>query len=201
MPAGGARIESTAATVSLMRLAVTILTVLLAACAPKQDVVGSNERFEGDAISPTRALNRSDQSAVIQVMREGIGSHGYWPLEQASALLGWSDVPAAAYESARSTEMAVESQRLEGEVWFFSIRTLDDVPGLLRVERRPAPEYVLVTASIGRSDQRRRDADDLVAAFYDSLRAFGAKRRPQNRSEPDSVAGAATSPAPTPAAR
>lgn len=157
-----------------------VALILGGSCAPKQTVVGSNEQFEGETYGATHVLSETERSSVVSTMAAALGGGRGYPLVQAPAMMAWEDVPQAAAAGARKVEMAVADSELVNDVWFFTIRTLDDVPGVLRVQKVSPPECVLVTASVGRFDQRDAQSAALVAAFYDRLRAYGRKSRPMS---------------------
>ncbi|NNM24516.1 MAG: hypothetical protein HKO59_00790 [Phycisphaerales bacterium] len=93
----------------------------------------------------------------------------------------WADIPAAARAACREAEIAVvaATANADATAWTFSLRTIEDWPGTLHVERRPPPDHYAATASIGRFPdlpERRVRAEAVLDQLREKLLAYGRKR-------------------------
>jgi len=142
-------------------------------------------------------LDAADQRDVRETLVAAAGNHEVTGLSAtvAEAERGrWYDVPAAARRACTALEIGIFGRRRDGEAIIFTLGTIDDRPGELRIEPRPAPEVFAAEAWIGRFHERAALADELIDEFTRAMADLG--RVPQLNRPPRGqplVTGKATS--------
>ena len=142
-------------------------------------------RLEGEEQAWKRVLTPAEQTqvkAALQTVARGhtaVSPPAPAPPEQGG--MRWADVPAAVTAACNDVEAAVVATAGgEEEGWYlFDIRTIEDWPGALAVERVDGPGVYRTEAEIGRfpdEPARRARAEALLAALAARMKAFGAKR-------------------------
>ena len=166
-------------------VAAVILTVVLPGCSsPEPMTAESNLRLTDEEAKIRWTIDRRDHGQILKAMRSVAPDHR--PAERPAPAphgVRWGDVPAAAFYAAQEAEMAIirtepEVDAANDEVrrFTFTLRTIDDRPATLVVERKPEPDIFVATATCGRFGDQEAWAARLVEAFEKKMIAFGRKR-------------------------
>ncbi|MEM7228816.1 MAG: hypothetical protein AAF432_08375 [Planctomycetota bacterium] len=125
-------------------------------------------------------LSAQDQAQVIDTLQL-VGTQADRSTRSASRAAfdrgRWSDVPAAVRIACLENEMAIFTRRDGDDVYAFTIRTVDDRPGTIRVEQRPAPDVYAVEVDFPSLSNREQRTRNLIADIERHMRAFGRKRQ------------------------
>jgi hypothetical protein len=162
------------------------LILLLAGCrGPSGPAAASIDRIDEEEQAWKRVLTPAEEAEATAAMRSVARGHTVVerpaPAPPAEGGMRWSDLRAAVAGACRDVEAAVVhvAERDDGAAYRFDIRTIEDWPAALTVERVPAPEVYRAAATVGRfpdEPARRARAEALLAALAAHMKAFGAKR-------------------------
>jgi hypothetical protein len=164
-----------------MRRVLTILAAggisgLLVGCA--QPYAAATNRPMTDAEQSQRwLLNEAQQREVKAVMTTLAHDHQpIAPPQPAEYGVRWSDVPMAAHYAAMEVEMAIVQRQRQDDQWRFTLRSANERPAVLIVQREQPPTVYSATATVGLFEDDVSSAAKLLEAFDVQMRAFGAKR-------------------------
>lgn len=143
----------------------------------KPNPVSSNISYGPDDEFATRILDRSEQREVISIMQDSVVGPTNDLARPARFGVRWNDVRSAAIAAGAPLELAVLSVVVdtEGTLKTVELISIREVPVTLLVRRVPPPEIYTATATAGLFEDQVRLADDFLAAFNASMRAFGRK--------------------------
>jgi hypothetical protein len=89
----------------------------------------------------------------------------------------WSDVPAAARDACDQCELGIFDTDNQTDLITFTVRTADDRPGTLTVNRVSGKTVYSASATIGRFGDRDDLARRLVIRFERAMERYGLKRQ------------------------
>jgi hypothetical protein len=160
------------------------LIAILAGCAgsPQAPAAASNHDLTPDEARQKKVLSDDDRARLLAAMRTV--AEGHEPVNPPAPAPGgmrWSDVPAAVAAACGASEMAVRrTVREQGGVRIrFELRTIEEWPGELIVDRVEGPATYRAEARIGRFPDEPEclgRAEKLLDQLAISMRRLGRKR-------------------------
>lgn len=152
--------------------------LLLGACQSNRPAVLDRVELEFEPSPWKTQLTDRERAEALAAMQSVAGD--YQPvgrLETGPPRGRWSDVPRAARAAAGSQEMVVMQSTHDDSGWTFTLRTIGDQPGRLRVRETGDERVYEAAATIGLFSDETDMASELLDAFEDRMRAFSRKRR------------------------
>jgi hypothetical protein len=125
-------------------------------------------------------LNSTDQSRIVQAMEQLTLDHTARRLPQPSARPRWSDLPLAVAYACDDAEMAVTRTIQHDWGYEFRLLTVDGFSGTLNVRRTSGDDVFNADAVIGIFGDRTEQAQRLVNALANRMKAFARKRGFEN---------------------
>jgi hypothetical protein len=152
------------------------------------------------SLSPGCSQRPADQTPLAidpgeEYAPAGMDDQGYVALEQVFADLGgshnaaaspaqarsprgrWSDVHLAVLYACDDSEMAVVGKTVHSWGWEYQLRTTEDWPVRLSIQRVAGAEVYNATASVGRFGDHSDRSARLIEAFEKQMADFGRKRK------------------------
>lgn len=170
----------------MKRSLVSLVTLLLSACAPDTMSVDSNERMPGEPSTVARRLTADEQARAVDVMVTAQPPEFEpQPLARAGAAGRWSEVREVVIAAVKSCEVAmVRQDRLtdaSGAVigTTFVLRSISDQPGSMRVIGSDATGVTGVEVSMGNFGEQKELARCVLEAFDRELRSAAQILRPK----------------------
>lgn len=147
-------------------------------CGSQPFAATTNKYIPGEPdTQPHRVLNASEQIQVASSFHAtATGQVAHRTIGPAAGGIRWSDLDLALSYACDDVEMAVVHTTLHEWGVECQLRTIDDYPATLTVERIDDGSTYNATAVVGRFGDRFDQAEALLAALDRQWHAFGSKR-------------------------
>lgn len=122
-------------------------------------------------------FDSSDQARVRQGLRSVAGDHEVGSPPTTSGSIRWSDVPLALDYACAEVEMAIVQTIVEPQRYVFRLKTIDDRPGEITLQRVDDDRVYTAQASVGRLGDDEKLSLRLLSELDRQMQLFGAKRK------------------------
>jgi hypothetical protein len=154
------------------------LTAFEAACA-KPPPPAAFRHAESGLHEPKweRALTNYDQKEVEAAFRGFSEGQPQQDRPLPSETARWEDLPLALDDATDDAEVAVVARLIEADQHTYQLKTTDNVPGTLVIERVHGPHAYRATAHFGRTIRDDQTAQRLLRALAQRMSEAARKRR------------------------